>query len=555
MSFANVQSDSGSIQDSMSSSNNRIKEIHDDYVGGTQVTETDMAEVKETVIDDNYSIKKSNTLFENITVIYYDSSEIVVNMTLDDAVNNLLIYNSELIRARLEWFSTCEKYRASFGNFEPSFFANYKNETTERPAAMFEQLQNTYTTGIEGFLPSATKYSFNFTLTDYQYKFSDNTSKPSVFTGVSLTQPLLQGLWFGKPILDNKVARIEKEIALQKYRSALTTKLLELMNMYWKLRYMQEKVKFATKSVAIVDEIVRDSKQLLNAGKISSLDAVEALSELATRQSALSDSKKEMISSANEFKLLIAGKNFLKDTSVFASSELVVTTDSGVDYNKKLVPGYDSIQPDFLQRKFELKKSYLARDYQYNQCLPELNVKSTLGIITSASRTNIAWDRFTDKEIRKKSGTFSIELDFRIPLGLNIKERHMLASENANVKSAENNMTTIQLQIENYFSVAIKRLNSIKNNLMNVDIVLNYRETMLNAEIIRQKAGKSNYRKIFEIEEELTKSKIWYLENILDFKSTNNELSRLSGTTLSEMKLESIKDGQFILIENLIKIK
>jgi hypothetical protein len=81
--------------------------------------------------------------------------------------------------------------------------------------------------------------------------------------------------------------------------------------------------------------------------------------------------------------------------------------------------------------------------------------------------------------------------------------------------------------------------------------VVSYRETLLNAEIMRQKAGKSDFRKIFEIEEDLTKSRQLEMENLLDYKSTMAELARLTGTILIDNNLETMEKGRFILNKKL----
>lgn len=516
-------------------------------------------EAHPTPTDSTVTAEKIPQKIENIVNLHVSvdvriKPDPVIDLSIDEAIDSLLIYNPELNKARLEWLASKDKFTAAFGNFEPALFANYKLETTERPTSMLNQVQNNYSGGIEGLLPTATKYSVNFSLSDLQYRFLDNATKPSVFGGITVTQPLLQGLWFGKPVLDIKAARVEREIALHKYRSALSTKILELQNIYWKLSFAQEKLGFTIQSVEIAEEIVKDSKQLFRAGKISSLEVIEASSELASRQATCSDARKDLTSAENDLKMLIAGKNFLKDTTVHASTRLTISAEDSVNdiHNKSLsIEGVDTIQPDYLQKKYELKKEHIARDYQSNQCMPELNAKSTFGFITSANKTDVAWEKFSDPDSRRKSGTFSAEVELRIPLGLNIKERHLLLAEKRNVQSAEINLQSIRLQIDNYFLVARKRIENIQKNLQNAKVVVEYRETLLNAELVRQKAGKSNYRKIFEIEEDLTKSKQWRLENILDYKSTQAELARLTGTTLLDRKLEFFEKGKAVLEKKL----
>jgi outer membrane protein len=491
------------------------------------------------------------TVHVKATIDVTTANEPVKNLTIQDAVSSLLENNPDLIAARLEVLSSQDKFFASFGNFEPALVGNYKYQETQRPYLIFGQTYNTYSGGIEGSLPTATKYSLNFSVSDIRYKFSDNTEKPSSFAGISVTQPLMQGLWFGRPVSDIRYAHFENEIAMQKYRSALSAKIGEVENAYWKLSYTQEKENFTIQSVETAKEILADSKWKIKAGKISQLEVVEASAGLATRLSNLADSRKEKMAAMNDLKLLMAGEKFLRDTLLFASSPLIVTvTDSSDEYKKALSAGNsDEIQPDYLQKKFESAKEHVVLESQSDQFLPELNLKGSYGYLVSLTSPDQTMQKFADPVYRMQSPTYSAEIELRIPLFSNIKGNGLMAAEKRVVQEAESNQRAIRTQIENYKFLTRKHLVDLKKTLENADIVVEYRETLLAAEIKRQKAGKSDYRKIFEIEEDLTKSKQWQLENLLDFKSTIVQLSRLNGTTLLDNNLESLVNGKPVLIK------
>jgi outer membrane protein TolC len=499
-------------------------------------------------------IEKTLRLHVSVGISLNPHNAPFVDVTLEEAVDNLLKYNPDVNKARLEWLASGDRYDGSYGNFEPALVGNYRHEGISRPTSAIQQVQNTFTGGIEGVLPTATKYGINFSQTDLQYRFFDNLSKPTTTAGVTLTQPLLQGLWFGKPIMDVKAARVERETALHKFRASLAGKIYELQTTYWKLYAAQEKLRFAAKSVDIAQEIVDDSKLQVRAGKISQLEGVEASAGLATRLSNFADAQKELMNAINELKLLIAGPSYLKDTLIHASSPLTVTTaDSAATPTDSINDDLFTRQPDYAQKKGELDKQLLVRDYQANQCLPELNFKGMYGYLVNGSITKPSWDNFTNTDYRLRSGTYSAEVELRLPLGMNIKERKLLDAERRNVQSAEINLEAVRIQIENYLAVARKRLADLSRNLQNAKIVVDYRTTLLDAEIIRQRAGKSNYRKIFEIEEELTKSKEWETENMIDYKSTKAEMARLMGTILREMQLEVFEKNKPLLNDKLIR--
>ncbi|HEX3019026.1 MAG TPA: TolC family protein [Chitinispirillaceae bacterium] len=485
------------------------------------------------------------------------SKEPVVNMTISDAIELLLKFNSEIIRAKLEWLATQDKYKAAFGNFEPAFISNFKYDATNRSTSLLTQQELNFTSGIEGLLPSATKYSLNFSQTDIRSSFSDNLEKPVTFAGVSLTQPLLQGLWFGKPVIEIKFASTEKSIALHKYRSTLFSKIYELETAYWKLCLSQQKVLFSKRSVEIAREIVSDAEIQIRTGKISQLESLEASAGLASRQSNLTDAQKELMAAMGQLKLLIADHKFSTDTLINAATPLQMEISDSTD-DSYIPPSADSIyilQPDYLQKKYELDKEILIQKYQTDQCLPELNLKGTWGYQVRASSGSKSWYNFWNKDYRRDNSICRAEIELRIPLGMRIKERNMLAAEKRNVLSAQTAFKSTEKQVMNMLTVAIKRLEDIKRNLKNAKIVIDYRESLLKTEIIRQKAGKSNFRKIFEIEEDLTKTLQWEMENIIDLNATSAELARLTGFTLLNSGLETIENNNPVLNQILIQAK
>jgi hypothetical protein len=167
----------------------------------------------------------------------------------------------------------------------------------------------------------------------------------------------------------------------------------------------------------------------------------------------------------------------------------------------------------------------------------------------SGRKTDVVWNNFINSAYRKRSGNFTAEIEFRLPLGMNIRERKLLNAEKKNLRSTEINLYAIQTQIENYLFASHKRISDLKTNLRNASIVINFRTALLDAEIAKQKAGKSTYRKIFEIEEELTKSKQWEIENIIDLRSLKSQIARLSGTLLLDRGLEIIEKDAPVLQE------
>lgn len=474
-----------------------------------------------------------------------DTGSIPKKLTFEEALAQLLRENPEIRKARQVWLAARARYRGSFGIFEPALVGSWEYQETDRPHLIYGQTQVQYSGGIEGSLPTATKYNLGFSFTDLSNKFIDNVNRPTAFSGITLTQPLLQGLWFGKPTAEIRAARAEQSAALNRFRSALCAAIGELQGSYWKLRYAQDKLRFARQSVAMAEEIVADSRVEYRVGKISQVETVEAAAGLANRQAAVSTAQIELNTAVSELQILITGNRDLIRAPIEAASEMRAPSRPILDsLSARLDSGKTlDLQPDFLEKKFQTEKQQVAYDAQIDQCLPELTVKGMWGYQVSGTNSAAVWNNFTDGKYRSNATTYSAGVEVRVPLGFNIKERNAKSAERHALRQAEIDQNAIRGQLENYVRISLKRLNELRSNIDNASIVVDYRRTLLQAEIGRQKAGKSDYHKIFEMEDELTKAKLSELENTVEILSTRGQLQRLTGTTLTDLGLETIEDG------------
>lgn len=482
------------------------------------------------------------------------AADSIQRLSIDGAVDLLLRENSEIGKARETWFASRDKYRASFGAFEPALVGSWDYQASDRPYVIYGQRQNNYAASIEGVLPSATKYNLGFQFSDIENRFIDNVNRPTAFSGLTLTQPLLQGLWFGKPVSDIKFARAERGSAFHRYRSTLCGLISELQAGYWKLRSAQDKVRYTMQSVATAHELVADAKIRFRVGKISEVDTIEATAGLATRQAAYSNALMELNSAISALKVLIAGESPASDLPVEATSPLEAPGRAFLD---SLAARLDigkilSRQPDFLEKKFETQKQRVSLGAQADQCLPEVTVKGSWGYQVTGTNPSAVWAQFTDAGYRYQSPTYSAGVEVRIPLALNIKERGLYSAEKRVVRQAEIDENATRVQVENYIHIAMQRLFALRSNIENAKIVVDFRQTLLAAEISRQRVGKSDYHKIFDMEEELTKAKISAAENSVEFLGTLGQLQRLTGSTLMDRGLETMDGGEPALDKRLI---
>lgn len=474
-------------------------------------------------------------------------------LTLDDAVLKLIDCNKDVKKAKLEFLIGEKRYLASFGTFEPYLTGSHKYSESDRPDAILVEMRESLTGSIEGVLPTATRYNLSLAQNDVRF-VRNSLDWPSVSSYISITQPVLRDLIGNSPLSDIKIAKAERQVVYNRYRSTLILKCYELESTYWKLVYLQEKRRNAEKSVKIANQIVNESRTLVASGIISKLDATEVSSQLALRQTTLSKVKMDHAGVINELILLIG---FPPDSALM---KLTAVTPLLVD-PKKQVPDFVSIgqidsllnvlQPDLLAAEFTRIRSRTAVSQLRGKALPELNVTGTLGISGEKKNFNAALDQFLNAEMNNHNWACAIEM--KVPIGSGIRERNLLKAEKLNYKIAELEKKSIRDELASQSILTVDKIRDLTQNLKNASIVVEYRTTLLQSEIVRLRAGLSNVRKIFEMEEELANARESELEIKVQYHLTLSLYDRIMGTTLSKRGLESMVDGKPVLKEVLTR--
>ena len=204
-------------------------------------------------------------------------------LSFDDALNTVIAHNSDVQEAKYEWISRKEMSSGAYGDFEPQLVGRMNKERADRPSALFTETKDEYKISVQGNLPTGTQYDVGFNQATYTH--SDYTSE--LYFGGELRQHLLKdGPIYFAPTNNLRQAKLQQEVAYQKYRNTLTDIIENFCDAYWNYYYSQQILVFATKSADVAKEIVDDASKRLSLGLLSPLDYQKAVAEYSDRESA-----------------------------------------------------------------------------------------------------------------------------------------------------------------------------------------------------------------------------------------------------------------------------
>jgi outer membrane protein len=486
-----------------------------------------------------------------------------VELTLDQVVQFVVLNNPSVREARLEYLISRSEAEAQLGTFEPELVARYDRSELERENSSLQELMyggkefweknDEYGLGIEGTFFSGGTYRIGYSLNRMNNSRTALNAERDYesFLGVSAEQPLLKGLTHGAPTAGLRAARQDRFVAFHSYRKQLMETVTMAESAYWNLAFAQEELRMMSNSVEIARKILEDSRERLEAGKMTELDLMEAEAELHVRLSQLADAEQNLFDSMVQLKLLLFDTEIRQDRRIIAVDPIV--SNALERWNREEEREFSltwalRAQPDFMVRFEELERERIILGFQQDQRLPELNLKGSAGF-------NGLGDSLG--ESMEKIGSFdfpawSVGLELRIPVLLGIRERYRLEAAVLRGRLAEARLEAMEYEIMNSIETLILKVTTLGSRVENAHKVVEFRKLMLDAELSRLEAGKSNSRLVYAAEEELTGARRWQLESIAALREAVMRLAYFRGSVLLDKGFERIEGEQVVLSEQLL---
>ena len=480
-----------------------------------------------------------------IQVVFAQEDSLVINF--NEALKMVIGNNSDVQEAKYNWIVRSEYAQGAYGNFEPHLIGRAFKERGESPSALFTETKDEYKIGVQGKLPTGTEYDVGFNQATYTH--SDYTSE--LYFGAELRQHLLKdGPLYLSPTNDLRSAKFQKEYAYQKYREALSEILEKFCDSYWNYYYSQQMLQFSTESAKVAADIVNDAQKRVKHGLLSQLDYQKTIAEFSNREAARLEALDKLRAARLDFLLMLSSTEMLQD-----ERPLAIAPDTKLDSGRVLdsltfIDSISAMHPTYLSQNAELDIRETELDLHKSNFLPKVDLVGNYGIRNRDNNAHAAVAGFKSKNIRQTVLAGGIEID--IPLFANIHERHQIAAEKANVRSAKIRLTLIQSKLFEEYKMLKKRAVELREQWQLSEVTVKYHEKELEEEFKKLELGKSNYHQIFETEEDLREAKQRHLESMRLLRVIDVRLARATGKILLQNDLESWKEGKLTLHEDLL---
>jgi outer membrane protein TolC len=195
------------------------------------------------------------------------------------------------------------------------------------------------------------------------------------------------------------------------------------------------------------------------------------------------------------------------------------------------------LKAEYLSVHQKIKREEIKLVYAKNQRWPQLDMKASYGLNGLATDPGGSWDEVQSGDY----DTWSVGLELRIPLGGDRKSRSELGATRQLKRQALLELKAVEVALANTVDTAIRSVQNSLDQLKHYSDVVDFNKRLLDAEIARFKAGKSNSRLLLEKEGDLHRAEEARLDSLAKYQNANTELALAEGSLLLKYGIEIMK--------------
>ena len=487
---------------------------------------------------------------------FFNNSKII-KLGLEDFIKLVKEKNAGIIVQELEWEISGDEIKNARSIFEPEFVGSYEHERSKGKYTRKESVElfgtqynynviddsgeqnNNYNTAIEGLLPTGGRISLGYTLQELSNNHNKDTGAEfQTFIGATLTQPLLKNGGLKTTMANIHIAEADYDIALHTYRQQMMQVVSNAVAAYWNLYLAQEKYRMRQDSVKIAEQILRDNRERVKTGKMAKTEVMEAEAGLLLRKSLENEAKQDIVAAMNDLCLYISFSVENKEMEIELTDRIEINTVER-DLTKSFSKAFE-LRPEYIATRKKIERENIRVAFAKNQRWPQFDLKGSYGLNGLEDSVGNSWDEALEGDF--ESWTVGVEL--RIPLIGGKKSRSELAVAKRRKRQALLELKAVEVAIINGINTACRKLYSACEQAVYYRSVVGINKHLLEVELARLDAGKSNSRSVLGKEEDLNKAREAEIESNITYEKAILGLEMADGTILVSYNIEVMEEDK-----------
>ena len=463
----------------------------------------------------------------------------VKRLSLTELIRQVVAQNQQIQIQKAEWDIKQAEEKGTHAIFEPDFVTSAEYEDNSKKNTPPESLNRLgedvyternwdYSVGFEGLVPTGGKVNLGYELRQLSNTttkdLTDEDDEYEMYLGLSVRQPLLKNAGIETTKTAIRVAQKESQISFQEYRREMMQTVSKAAAVYWDFYRTQENLILRQESVRIADKILVDNRQRHRTGKMAETEVLEAMAGVSSRKALSSEAQHEHRKAANRLSKLLSVPHS-PETIRFEATDKPVIEKLDFDLVAIMRKAFE-LQPEYLAAHERLEQADVKLSFAKNQRWPELDLIGSYGFNGLDFSRGDSWDQIEDGDFE----TWSVGVEFRLPIGGGIKSRSELTKARLEIKNQLSTLKDIEVNLTNNIDTTLHHIASAEEQRQYADGIVKIRKRLLDAELARLDAGKSSTRLILEKEDDYRNAKEIALQNRVELQTALVDLELIGGT-------------------------
>ncbi len=488
------------------------------------------------------------------------AEEGTLNLSLEDAVELALRRNLSLIAQRYDLSRSAEVIRQNLGIYDLTTNATYSFSDQSSQAgsaldgaAVVQSERQAFNFGIDQLTPFGGTASFD-------YNSSRNASN-SQFLTFNPQYPVTLSLSFVQPLLRNRgklptnrsliLARTDRLISLETFRSQVIDTVQQVEDAYWRLVQARKQLEVSVESLDLARELHDRNRVKVEVGTLAPFELVQSEAGIARRESDIIRNEAAVGDAADNLRRLVN----LPEGDLWL-----------LDINPVTEPGMDPVEVDLstalraaLEDRTELRSQAYQLDrlevnsaYFKNQKKPRLDLSvnygsnATDGVTVDPATGVIVRDGdifdSLDTALARDFDGWGAQLNFAFPIQNRAAKANSAIAE-ISLEQAQRETTDLEQQITTEVRSAVRQLQAATQQVRATRAERVAQEKSLEAERKRFENGMSTSFQVLQIQEDLSTSQSSEVQAVTNYRIQLATYHRAIGNLLEETGIQIDEDG------------
>lgn len=472
----------------------------------------------------------------------------VVKLTPERLVQEVSRRNASAVYDQLQWEIAARQVDIEKAIFEPEFVASLMHQNIDVPNTVeealarnfqtqYEEKANRYSLGLRGLVPTGGQWSLmykgNESSTNIIERFKDYDTEYENNLELSFRQPLLKGRGADAVRAKTKVAELAQEIAYQSYRQRMMEVSGAAVQAYWNLYRAQRLLQSWHESVAVAERVLRDVKARAQGGKAAQTDVLEAETGLALRRARLMSAEADVVEARNRVLTLLNVTAEMDPNVRMEAAQAPEDQPISVPQFEQSLQRALANWPAYLIAQKKLESEKVQVKYARNQTLPQLDL--TMGyefVGLDDKRTEAIKDSYGSG-----GNSWYVGLELTMPLG-NRAAKGQLSQAEIRAQQAVIEIESVRRSLSNSLHGKLERVRHAEEQLKLHRTDVELKRRLLEIELMRVEAGKSDVRELLRQEEDLIEYQRHYLNSVVELKLAEAAMDIAEGTLLEKYGIQ-----------------